>query len=408
VTSLQAATSLPSDMANLQHIARYGSESDRAGLAAHPQTPPELLFFLVADRSAAVRARIAANRATPAQAARILAEDKDPAVREVLAERIAGLVPNLERHAATRLGQMVMAALGLLAEDAAVTVRAALAEALATMPDVPRDLVLRLARDTEWPVAEPVIRLSPLLTDSDLLSLIVTPPASFSRRAVAGRPGLTESLTDRLTRLADDAAILTLLSNSSASLRESTVSALIARAQDRPDMQAALARRPILSQQAMVALAAIVTDDVVGDLAARADLPPRTATELRVRLTHRSQAEQGERRARPAEPSITGKGTEEVFLAAAARSDFAGCAESLAARGGWNPDALRRLAQLLSAKALISIAWKAGFSPAVAIPVQVVLGGLPSHAVLRPAVPGAWPLCEQEMRGQLQLLAIPA
>lgn len=395
-------------MANSQHVARYGSESDRAGLAADPETPPELLFFLVADRSAAVRARIAANHATPPQAARILAEDKDPAVREVLAKRIAGLVPNLERHAASRLGQMVIAALGLLAEDTAVTVRAALAEALATMPDVPRDLVLRLARDTEWPVAEPVIRLSPLLTDSDLLSLIVTPPATFSRRAVAGRPGLTESLTDRLTRLADDGTILTLLSNSSASLRESTVSALIARAEDKPDLQAALVRRPVLSQHAMVALAAIVTDDVVGELAARADLPPRTATELRVRLTHRRQAEQGERRAPPAEPSITGQGAEEVFLAAAARSDFAGCAASLAARGGWNPDALRRLVQLLSAKALISIAWKAGFSPAVAIPIQLVLGSLPSHAVLRPAVPGAWPLSEQEMRGQLQLLSMPS
>jgi hypothetical protein len=403
---LQVATSLPGDLANLQQLARYGSEDDRAGLAAHPETPPELLFFLVADRSAAVRARIAANRATPPQAARILAEDKDPSVREVLAKRIAGLVPNLEQNAASRLGQMVTAALGLLAEDTVVTVRAALAEALATMPDVPRDLVLRLARDTEWPVAEPVIRLSPLLTDPDLISLVVAPPASFSRRAVAGRPGLTESLTDRLARLADDAAILSLLSNGSARLRESTVSALIARARDRPDLQAALVRRPVLSQQAMAALAAIVTDDLVEDLAARADLPPRTATELRVRLTRRSQAGQEELRPGPAEPSVTGQGAEDVFLAAAARADADGCAASLAARGGWNPDALRCLALLLSAKSLISIAWKAGFSPAVAIPVQVVLGGLPSQAVLRPAIPGTWPLTEQDMRNQLRLMAI--
>lgn len=407
MTSSQAWGPLPSDPADLQHIARYGSESDRAGLAAHPETPPELLFFLVADRSAAVRARIAANCATPPQAARILAEDKDPTVREVLARRIAGLVPNLERQAAGRLGQMVIAALRLLAEDTAVTVRASLAEALAAMPDIPRDLVLRLARDTEWPVAEPVIRLSPLLTDSDLLSLIVTPPAAFSRGAIAGRPGLTESVTDRLTRVADDAEILSLLSNGSARLRESTLSALVARARDRPDMQAALVRRPVLSQQAMVALAAIITDDLLGDLAARADLPPRTATELRVRLTHRSQAEHRGRRAKPAEPSFLGQGAEEVFLAAAARADADGCAASLAARGGWNPDTLRRLAQLLSAKALISIAWKAGFSPAVAIPVQIVLGGLASQAVLRPAIPGTWPLSEREMLDQIQLLAKP-
>jgi hypothetical protein len=65
------------------------------------------------------------------------------------------------------------------------------------------------------------------------------------------------------------------------------------------------------------------------------------------------------------------------------------------------------LAQLLSAKALISIAWKAGFSPAVAIPVQIVLGGLASQAVLRPAIPGTWPLSEREMLDQIQLLAKP-
>ena len=40
------------------------------------------------------------------------------------------------------------------------------------MPDAPRDLILRLARDAAMEVAEPVIRFSPLLTEDDLLALI--------------------------------------------------------------------------------------------------------------------------------------------------------------------------------------------------------------------------------------------
>jgi uncharacterized protein (DUF2336 family) len=389
-------------MTDIRHIARYGADAERAALAGRADTPPELLFFLGADRSPAVRARVASNRGTPPQADRVLARDEDPSVREVLARRIAALAPGLGPEATDRLRRMAWETLCLLAEDAVATVRAAIAETLADMPDAPRDLVLRLARDTAPPVAEPVIRLSPLLTDADLLALIVTPPAGFTRRAVAGRVGLSAALADELARIADDAAITALLENSSADIRDRTLDHLIARARERLDWQAALVRRPLLSPSAAAALAAIVADEWAAVLAERADLAPEAAAELRARLACRAARDA----ARPAQQpgGDDSDAAEQAFLASAARQDADGCIAMLAARAGLDPAVVRRAARLRSAKALLSIAWQAGFSPAVALPVQTAVGGLPPEAALRPACPQGWPLSPEEMRWQLQLL----
>ena len=389
-------------LTDARHIARYGAEPDRAALAARPDTPPELLFFLGADRSPAVRARVASNRGTPPQADRVLACDEDASVRAVLARRIAALAPGLGPEVTDRLRRMAWETLCLLAEDAVATVRAAIAETLADMPDAPRDLVLRLARDTAPPVAEPVIRLSPLLTDADLLALIVTPPAEFTRRAVAGRIGLPAALADELARVADDAAITALLENSSAEIRDRTLDHLIARARERLEWQAALVRRPLLSRSATAALAAIVVDEWASVLAERADLDPRTASELRARLARRAAQDA----APPAGEAMSGadSAAEAAFLAAAAQPDADRCVALLAARAGLSPAIVQRVARLRSAKALVSIAWRAGFSPAVAQPVQTVVGGLPPEAVLRPSGPRGWPLSPEEMTSQLQLL----
>lgn len=386
---------------DVRHIARYGTEMDRVAVAGRPDTPPELLFFLGADRSPAVRARVASNRGTPPQADRVLACDEDPSVREVLARRIAALAPGLGPETTDRLRRMAWETLCLLAEDAVATVRAAIAETLADMPDAPRDLVLRLARDTAPPVAEPIIRLSPLLTDADLLALIVTPPAEFTRRAVAGRAGLPAALADELARRADDAAITALLENSSAAIRDRTLDHLITRARERLDWQAALVRRPLLSPSATAALAAIVADEWASALADRADLEPQTAAELRARLACRAARDAAKPHCRAADATDA---DEHSFLAAAARQDADACIALLATRAGLNPAVVRRVARLRSAKALVSIAWQAGFSPAVALPVQTVVGGLPPEAALRPAGPHGWPLSPEEMRWQLQLL----
>lgn len=391
--------STPATMPDLRRIVRYGQESERMAVASSLATPPELLFFLGADRSPAVRCKVAANRATPPQADRILARDEDPTVREVLARRIAALAPGLGPDVTDRLRRMAWETLCLLAEDAVSSVRAAVAETLADMPDAPRDLVLRLARDIAAPVAEPVIRLSPLLTDQDLLALIATPPAGFTRRAVAGRPCLSPAVCEALCRTEDDTAISALLANGSAELRAATLDRLTARALGRLEHASACNIPALLSSATMTSLAGLVADEWARQLALRADLPPASAARLREALANVAVREALSRREECPAASLKA-----AFLAAARRNDVAAAIAALAELSGLEPALIERAARLRSAKALISIAWKAQIPPDAIGLVQTVIGGLPPEAELA-APPGHdWPLTPEEMRAQLRLL----
>ena len=59
---------------------------------------------------------------------------------------------------------------------------------------------------------------------------------------------------------------------------------------------------------------------------------------------------------------------------------------------------------LRSAKGILSLVWKAGFSMQLAVPLQSLLGRLAPGALLSPGPGGTFPLAIEEMRWQLQFL----
>jgi uncharacterized protein (DUF2336 family) len=379
-----------------KQIARDGAEERRAQLALHADTAPELLYYLAADPAVRVHAAVAANAGTPPQADRLLAADSDEAVRVTLARRVALLSPGLAPSVQDRLGRMAWETLKMLAEDAAVAVRAAVAETVAEMPDAPRELILQLARDVTTDVAGPVLRLSPLLADSDLLALIADPPMPQTRVCIARRHNLSERIGDALVAAADGAAIGALLENPTAAIREATLDALILASASNVDWQAQLIRRPALSPRATRALAALVADHLLGELAARSDLDPALALLLRARLDSRlSPAAEAE----DAAPS-----DEDAFLAALSRGDREAAALVLSRACGSQPHAVQRALRLRSAKALASLCWTAGFSPTVLEPAQAVLGRVPLEQRLATPKLGGWPLTPDEMRWQIDML----
>ena len=130
------------------------------------------------------------NPAAPPAVLGVLVHDADERVRALLARKLAALAPCLTETEQLRLSQQVIEALRCLVGDTAVRVRAAIAAVLKDMPNAPRELVLRLARDTQIEVSEPVIRLSPLLVEADLLSLLAASSAPLVALAVARRPPL--------------------------------------------------------------------------------------------------------------------------------------------------------------------------------------------------------------------------
>lgn len=378
-----------------KRLARDGAEAERMALAALPGTQPELLYYLAGDGSPAVRGAVAGNAAAPAQTDRLLAKDADPAVRAALGRKLAFRAASLS-IAEDRLGAIAWQALCSLAEDAAIHVRAVIAEELKAMPDAPHDLILRLAADAAMEVAEPVIRLSPMLSEEDLLALVAAPPVPNTLAAVARRPGLTERLSDAITASADEEAIGALLANPSAAIREQTLDGLIVQAATRIGWQERLVRRPVLPPRAQRALALCIAGHLLERLAGRPDLAPDLVQQLQERVE-----------ARLVEGAAEAPASA-LFEAAALRGDHAVMARLLAQEASVAVQAVEEAVRLRSARALISLCWQAGFSMRCALLAQSVLGQLAPGVVLLPGPDDTWPLSSAEMLWQIELLAEPA
>lgn len=363
-------------------------------------TPQEALRVPASDPDMAARAVL--KPATPHELVQALATDPDERVRTLLARKIAAELPGLSDAEQKRLRDQATAVLTVLVEDEAVRVRAALADALKTMPEAPYALILRLAYDTVVSVSEPIIRLSPLLDAGDLLALLASPPHEAVATAVARRAGLPEEVSEAVAATADATAVRALLSNPSAQIRENTLNALISRAAHHEEWHEPLVRRPELSGKAARALSTFVADHLIELLAERADLGPQLAEELKRRVEGRLAASRAPWP--PKAPPMTDEGQ---LLAAVQRGDVRSATSLLAMAADVPISFVERASALRSAKAIVSLVWKAGLSMRVAGPLQVVLAQLAPAAVLVPRVDGGFPLSTEEMRWHCDFLARP-
>ncbi|HEY6430340.1 MAG TPA: DUF2336 domain-containing protein [Acetobacteraceae bacterium] len=391
------------------------NEETRVRIGANPDSPPAVLERLAVDTAVMVRAALALNPATPPTANRVLARDADERVRALLARKLAGLAPGLTAGEHSRLQHEAYETLIALVEDEAVRVRAAITDVLKQMPDAPRSLILRLARDIALEVNEPVIRFSPMLTTEDLLALVSKPPAPTTLIAVARRPDLNARVADAIADGEHHEAIRELLANPSAQIREATLDALIARAADHADWHEPLVQRPSLPPRSAKILSQIVATHLLQVLASRADLEPKLLEELGQRLTQRLQ-ERGPVRVTRGDLSTEqalaeahrllqrGKLSETVIFDAIQRNELRLVSALLATAAGMPVTVVDRAVSLRSAKGLVSLAWKAGFSMDVARSLQTALAHLPPSAVLSAGADGGYPLSSDEMRWQVDFL----
>jgi len=356
---------------------RRMDDAGRAKLAERADTPPEVLFFLANDTATSVRAAIAANAATPALADQVLARDAEPGVRRVLARKLAALAPTLDPATTDRQRRIHWETLLQLVQDDATPVRVAVAELVADHPDVPRTLILRLAHDIAMAVAEPVLRASPLLEDADLLALIADPPAPETLAAIARRPNLAEGPSDAIAARADGPSVAALLSNATARLREVTLLAIASRCTDQKAWQAALVRRPALSQPVLQSLHGLLAEEAMRVLRARPDLDARAITPA---------GDDAAILPPPADPC----GLDETsFVGAVRKGALPDCARILAALCGLPAGVVIRALERREAPVLVALCWKAGLSPSAAVFAQMRLAGSEAEDLL--ILPGgAW------------------
>ncbi len=110
----------------------------------------------------------------------------------------------------------------LLARDAEVKIRSALAQELAHCPNAPHDVIMRLAHD-ETIVALPVLEYSQVLTEEELITLVKKTSENVRHCAIARRSTLSQDLSKALLETSDTLVLHTLFSNKGAVLNESNL-----------------------------------------------------------------------------------------------------------------------------------------------------------------------------------------
>lgn len=168
--------------------------------------------------------------------------------------------------------------LAMMAADAAVSVRRALAVALQNSPKLPRKLALKLAQDIDA-IALPVLQHSPVLSDADLVEIIRAAPPS-KQAAVAARDRLSPAVTGAIAVFGHPDAVQTALANDNAQFDQQGLQTVLQRMGDRPSITETMARRRVLPVTIVERLIAVVTGEVFDYLVNHHEVPPQLAIDL--------------------------------------------------------------------------------------------------------------------------------
>ncbi|HJW40974.1 MAG TPA: DUF2336 domain-containing protein [Rhizomicrobium sp.] len=128
-----------------------------------------------------------------------------------------------------------------LTRDVAIAIRIALADLLADDTAAPHELVLLLADDTVE-VARPLLLRSPLLTDTDFLSLLAA-TGEAHHETVAWRENIGEPVTDALSRSEVEAVLVALVCNTTARISPTIFETLVEKSRHLENLQEPLTRR---------------------------------------------------------------------------------------------------------------------------------------------------------------------
>ncbi len=159
--------------------------------------------------------------------------------------------------------------LRLMTRDAAVRVREGLAEIVGALPDIPKDVVLRLAEDFDR-VAAPILRNSPLLTEGELIELVRS-GSEGKQAAIAQRDYVPDALARAIVEEGSETPVSALVANPGAELSGATMDKAIDRFGQSERVTEALAKRTDLPVTIAERLVTLVSDNLRAYLASRPD-----------------------------------------------------------------------------------------------------------------------------------------
>ncbi|MBK8542336.1 MAG: DUF2336 domain-containing protein [Caulobacteraceae bacterium] len=168
--------------------------------------------------------------------------------------------------------------IAIMAQDAAVLVRRALAIALKNSPKLPRETANKLSRDVDS-IALPVIMNSPSLTDADLVAIVRACPPN-KQVAVASRETLSTTVTGAISSYAVSDAVERALANDNALFDEEGLDTALTRFEGLSSITTAMVYREELPVGVTEKLVSMVTGELFDHLVNNHELPPQIAIDL--------------------------------------------------------------------------------------------------------------------------------
>ena len=385
----------------------------RHELARSCDTHPEILYYLSADRDAGVRLAVAENSATPLQANALLAKDPSVDVRLALAARLMDLLPGLSDDQQSQLYAFTVQALGILAEDEVLKIRKALASALKDFAKAPPKVAGQLARDIEREVSEPILRFCVALADDDLLDILSGHPEPWVISAIAGRPAVSEAVSQGVVDTGDVPAGAVLLKNAGAVLSEDTLRAIVERARTLPEWHEPVIMRRELSLDIALRLSGFVSEAVMSLLERRTDFDAATRQVISGMVARRVEYKKETAHCKTPDEQVDyyikkGRLTPDTVRDALSwdETEFAIAALSKMAR--IHPHIVRKMLATRAAKAVVALCWLAGLPMRLAIDIQRDLGRVPLAEILYAKGGTDYPLGQDEIRWQLEFFGVDA
>ena len=156
----------------------------------------------------------------------------------------------------------------MLLDDMSPLVRRALADSLAASPSAPPAIVLALAEDQPQ-IAAPVLALSPLFVDADLVDAVAT-GSGAAQAAIASRAALPLAVAAALAEVGTAEACLALLENRTAEIAPFSIDRMVERFGHLAAIREALLARDDLPAATRHTLVTKLSETLAGFVAGRA------------------------------------------------------------------------------------------------------------------------------------------
>ena len=153
----------------------------------------------------------------------------------------------------------------LMMKDAEVKVREALADELKESKEIPRDIVLHMAKDVEQ-VAMPVLEASDVLSDADLVQIVESTKEISKLLKISERNAVSSRVSEALVDSQNEKVVETLLKNDGADIGENTYQQILEDFSDRENITGAMSERNQIPANVVEKLVNYVSESVAGEL----------------------------------------------------------------------------------------------------------------------------------------------